>query len=393
MSLASLFTSALHDTAIVCSFRSLPFLACLLLGSSSGTVERVVASASLLGVVALSHALGLLPLTAMAGAYAYLGVAAALQLPLARALRSRRVTPAALLLVNASLFMLLPAIASPDVVRASALILGWDLLLSSQSFCVETAKEPRSATLRECWLFLLVNPVLVYPERGARVSPAKLHIHGTFRILQALPTILLGVTLLRVSALTHGLHTASAGGPLLQFAFVALFTTTRFLSEYSLHSGLASLQIGMMRQLGYVIPERYNYPLAAKTPLDFWRRWNVYVGSWVRRYVFTPLAIQLGRRVRQARLARAAALLASFAIVGVLHDLSAYALSLQLSAASTVVFVGAACVVMLWLGLDELRSANVAPSFTSSRAAPTLGALAQVAGMAATVALFGWWVR
>jgi hypothetical protein len=62
----------------------------------------------------------------------------------------------------------------------------------------------------------------------------------------------------------------------------------RFFAEYGSHSGLASMQISLMRAAGYSVPERYRYPFLATSPLDFWRRWNVYVGTWLRRYVFLP---------------------------------------------------------------------------------------------------------
>src|SRR5438045_3161811 len=43
---------------------------------------------------------------------------------------------------------------------------------------------------------------------------------------------------------------------------------------YWAHSATASLQIAGMRALGWEIPERYRFPFLARSPDDFWKRWN-----------------------------------------------------------------------------------------------------------------------
>jgi D-alanyl-lipoteichoic acid acyltransferase DltB (MBOAT superfamily) len=82
----------------------------------------------------------------------------------------------------------------------------------------------------------------------------------------------------------------------------------------------------MMNQLGYQVPECYPHPLLATSPKQFWSRWNTYIGSWVRLYVFQPLFLYMWRRtapspgpaVRHA--VRGAAIVVSFACIGFLHD-------------------------------------------------------------------------
>jgi D-alanyl-lipoteichoic acid acyltransferase DltB (MBOAT superfamily) len=95
-----------------------------------------------------------------------------------------------------------------------------------------------------------------------------------------------------------------------------------FAGLYAAHSGLASIQIGLLRLIGFNIPERYTFPALATSPADFWRRWNRWVGSWVRRYLFAPLAWKWTRRDnRRARSMILLSTLVAFACVGLLHDL------------------------------------------------------------------------
>ena len=130
---------------------------------------------------------------------------------------------------------------------------------------------------------------------------------------------------------------------------LVLFGALRALSEYAAHSGLASIQIGIMRQLGYQVPERYNYPFLASSPLDFWRRWNTYVGGWLRQYVFMPGMMFAGRRTR-APWAMAVVLTVVFVVSGLLHDIYGYAISFDTDPRYLLFFLVVAAVTFLWIG-------------------------------------------
>ncbi len=108
----------------------------------------------------------------------------------------------------------------------------------------------------------------------------------------------------------NGFLASAAGVLLCMFAF------------YLGHSGLASFQIGALRMLGFDPPERYHYSFLATSPLDLWRRWNTYLGLWLQRYVFLPLALRWSRARGKSASgpAKAAALVATFAVCGLLHE-------------------------------------------------------------------------
>jgi hypothetical protein len=51
-----------------------------------------------------------------------------------------------------------------------AMVIAWDLVLASYSYCVETAISNEELRLGPSLFFLFVNPALVYSRRGARVA-------------------------------------------------------------------------------------------------------------------------------------------------------------------------------------------------------------------------------
>lgn len=54
-------------------------------------------------------------------------------------------------------------------------------------------------------------------------------------------------------------------------------------------SGYTELGIGIGRALGFVVPENFNYPWFAVNIAEFWQRWHITLGAWLRDYVFNPL--------------------------------------------------------------------------------------------------------
>jgi alginate O-acetyltransferase complex protein AlgI len=63
-------------------------------------------------------------------------------------------------------------------------------------------------------------------------------------------------------------------------------------------SGYSDMAIGMGRMLGFRYLENFNYPYAAKTVTEFWRRWHMSLTTFFRDYVYIPLG---GNRVKLSR--------------------------------------------------------------------------------------------
>lgn len=64
-------------------------------------------------------------------------------------------------------------------------------------------------------------------------------------------------------------------------------------------SGYSDMAIGLGKMFGFHFNENFNYPYAADSVTDFWRRWHISLGSWFRDYVYIPLG---GSRVGKGRL-------------------------------------------------------------------------------------------
>ena len=60
-------------------------------------------------------------------------------------------------------------------------------------------------------------------------------------------------------------------------------------------SGYSDMAIGLGEMLGFSFMENFNYPYAAESVTDFWRRWHISLGTWFREYVYIPLG---GNRVK-----------------------------------------------------------------------------------------------
>lgn len=53
--------------------------------------------------------------------------------------------------------------------------------------------------------------------------------------------------------------------------------------------GYSNMAIGLAFMMGFKFPRNFNYPYAAKSISDFWRRWHMSLSFWFRDYVYIPL--------------------------------------------------------------------------------------------------------
>ena len=62
------------------------------------------------------------------------------------------------------------------------------------------------------------------------------------------------------------------------------------LEIYCDFSAYTDIAIGVANLLGYEFPQNFNYPYRAVSVQDFWRRWHMSLSSWLRDYLYIPLA-------------------------------------------------------------------------------------------------------
>ena len=86
------------------------------------------------------------------------------------------------------------------------------------------------------------------------------------------------------------------------------------LQLYADFSGCVDICRGVARMLGIELMENFRRPLFSQSIAEFWRRWHISLGAWLRDYLYVPLG---GSRKGKAR--RAVNTLIVFAFSGLWH--------------------------------------------------------------------------
>jgi len=63
-------------------------------------------------------------------------------------------------------------------------------------------------------------------------------------------------------------------------------------------SGYSDMAIGIAKMAGFRIPENFNFPYTSRSITEFWKRWHITLGSWMKDYLYIPLG---GNRVAVRR--------------------------------------------------------------------------------------------
>jgi D-alanyl-lipoteichoic acid acyltransferase DltB (MBOAT superfamily) len=64
---------------------------------------------------------------------------------------------------------------------------------------------------------------------------------------------------------------------------------------YGDFAGYSGIAIGVALLLGFKIPANFNLPYLATSMVDHWQRWHISLSSWLREYLFFPLALRYPR--------------------------------------------------------------------------------------------------
>ena len=78
--------------------------------------------------------------------------------------------------------------------------------------------------------------------------------------------------------------------PLLFSGFENLFALFAYsLQVYADFSGYTDIAIGVAMLMGFYLPMNFNSPYKSKNPQEFWRRWHMSLGRWLKTYLYIPL--------------------------------------------------------------------------------------------------------
>lgn len=145
---------------------------------------------------------------------------------------------------------------------------------------------------------LIAGPIVrfkeILPQIKNRVSATSMT-----NVYYGLLQFMIGLSKKVLIANTLGAHVTSAlGGNIADMDFteswvVMLAYTFQLYFDFS---GYSDMAIGMARMMGFQFPENFRFPYTSKSITEFWKRWHITLGSWMRDYLYIPLGgNQLGR--------------------------------------------------------------------------------------------------
>ncbi len=161
---------------------------------------------------------------------------------------------------------------------------------------------------------LIAGPIVRYksiaPQLRERVEQLPLFAEGAWRF-----TIGLGKKVLIANSLAPVSDAAFALPPSEVTTVVAWVGITAYAFQiYYDFSGYSDMAVGIGKMFGFSLPENFNYPYAAHSVQDFWRRWHISLSAWFRDYVYIPLGGSFQGKWRTTR-----NILIVFLLVGLWH--------------------------------------------------------------------------
>ena len=65
---------------------------------------------------------------------------------------------------------------------------------------------------------------------------------------------------------------------------------------YSDFSGYSDIAIGTSLLFGFELMSNFNFPLFSRNPVEFWKKWHISLTSWIRDYIYWPMAVKAVRK-------------------------------------------------------------------------------------------------
>lgn len=72
------------------------------------------------------------------------------------------------------------------------------------------------------------------------------------------------------------------------FLILTLFYALQIYGDFT---GGIDIALGLSQALGITLPENFRHPFFSKNISEFWRRWHITLGSWMREYIFFPVSV------------------------------------------------------------------------------------------------------
>jgi alginate O-acetyltransferase complex protein AlgI len=66
-------------------------------------------------------------------------------------------------------------------------------------------------------------------------------------------------------------------------------------------AGYTDMAIGTGKMFGLEFAENFNFPYSARSVKDFWKRWHITLSTWLRDYLFLPLAFARSKKMSKEK--------------------------------------------------------------------------------------------
>ena len=90
---------------------------------------------------------------------------------------------------------------------------------------------------------------------------------------------------------TAALITAVYGSQKSTCVIILLALLLTMLQLYTDFSGCADMAIGVSQVLGIHLPENFRQPYFSRSIEDYWRRWHITLGAWLKDYIYYPISV------------------------------------------------------------------------------------------------------
>lgn len=160
---------------------------------------------------------------------------------------------------------------------------------------------------------IFIGPIESYPSMCAALEERHIDgdhfLKGSVRALWGLFKKLviaarLGVIVSAISAKPEQYNGAYALAAMLLYA----------VQLYADFSGGIDIVLGVSRMLGLRMSENFDAPYFSQTIQEFWRRWHITLGAWLREYIYIPLGGS-----RRGKLRKILNTLVTFLVSGLWH--------------------------------------------------------------------------
>jgi alginate O-acetyltransferase complex protein AlgI len=100
-----------------------------------------------------------------------------------------------------------------------------------------------------------------------------------------------------IAVVTDSLFTVPVSRLSTPLAWLAIISYS--LQIYYDFSGYTDMAIGVGKMFGFELMENFNFPYISKSIKEFWKRWHISLSTWLRDYLFLPIAYSTSRKLKK----------------------------------------------------------------------------------------------